>query len=253
MHSRSFLSPFLTQTPRLQPIHHPQNKADVKNEVPPLKKAKIDKEKAPEKATKEADAAAVAADDSTKPPQQPASPPADSPVKIGYKTFETGAAAAKYFYTLINSVTQGQELNEYEFHNVVALLKAGHPEAEKKLQGSRAGSSVRAVVVRPHAAEGSPCFHLVRTDGTVEDFSTKKCVCALFPAYAAQQAAKPPRQASNNDNKGGGGGNGGRHGGGNGGGQRSGGRGGGGGYNGSRGGRGGGGGRGRGGRGGSRS
>ena len=34
-----------------------------------MKKAKIDKEKAPEKATKEADAAAVAADDSTKPPQ----------------------------------------------------------------------------------------------------------------------------------------------------------------------------------------
>lgn len=159
-------------------------------------------------------------------------------MQIGYKTFDSGSAAAKYFYTLINSVTQGQELNEYEFHNVVELLKAGHPEAERKLRGSTAvaadadAPSVRAIVVRPHAAEGSPCFHLVRTDGSSEDFSTKKCVCALFPAYAAQQAAKPPRPASNNDkNKHNGGG--GKHGGG---GQRSGGRGGGGGNNNSRGG-----------------
>lgn len=183
---------------------------------------------------------------------------ADAPVKIGYKTFESGSSAAKYFYTLINSVTQGQELNEYEFHNVLELLKLGHPEAERKLQGNNGAAatasgpgssvaappSVRAVVVRPHAVEGSPCFHLVRTDGSVEDFSTKKCVCALFPAYAAQQAAKPPRPASTDDGRRNGGGGGSGRGGG---GQRSGGRGGGGGGN-SRG-RGGSGGRGRGGRG----
>ena len=193
-----------------------------------MKKAKIDAEVGGQDAGKgAADAALAAVGDASKPPP-PA--PVDAPVKIGYKTFDSGSAAAKYFYTLINSVTQGQELNEYEFHNVVELLKAGHPEAERKLRGPAASAaaaaapSVRAVVVRPHAAEGSPCFHLVRTDGSLEDFSTKKCVCALFPAYAALQAAKPPRQPASNDkgrHNGGG-----RHGGG-GGGQRSGGRGGG--------------------------
>ena len=240
-------------------------RAAIEEESPPLKKAKIDDEAGAQDAGKGADGALAA--DAPKPPASAAAPlppaPVDAPVKIGYKTFDSGSAAAKYFYTLINSVTQGQELNEYEFHNVVELLKLGHPEAARKLQGFSSSSSpspagaaaaaaappsVRAVVVRPHASEGSPCFHLVRTDGSVEDFSTKKCVCALFPAYAAQQAAKPPRPAAN-DNGGKRGGGGGRHGGG--GGQRSGGRGGGGGGGGgnnSRGGRGGGG-RGRGGRG----
>ena len=240
---------------------HAQRSA-VEEEAPPLKKAKIDGEETAQDATKDAGAAAVAAAAASKPPTSTAPlPPApvDAPVKIGYKTFESGSSAAKYFYTLINSVTQGQELNEYEFHNVIELLRAGHPEAERKLRGSgvapsssaaaAAPPSVRAVVVRPHAVEGSPCFHLVRTDGSVEDFSTKKCVCALFPAYAAQQAAKPPRPTSNDNrgggNKHGGGGGGSRHGGGSGaGGQRSGGRGGGGNSRGR-----GGGGRGRGGRG----
>ena len=239
-----------------------------------MKKAKIDDEAGAQDAGNKDDA--LAADDAAKPPAAasaaaaaaapPPPAPVDAPVQIGYKTFDSGAAAARYFYSLINSVTQGQELNEYEFHCVVELLRLGHPEAARKLRGSSSSSatsenaaaaaaaaaapSVRAVVVRPHASEGSPCFHLVRTDGSVEDFSTKKCVCALFPAYAAQQAAKPPRPASNNNDNGGGGtrgggGGGGRHGGG---GQRSGGRGGGGGNNNSRGG-GRGGGRGRGGRG----
>ena len=195
----SLFSPAISSSPTNPP---PPRKTAVEEEAPPLKKAKIDEDKSAGRTPQRGRCSRrFAADgDSSKPPRPFA--PADSPVKIGYKTFDSGAAAAKYFYTLINSVTQGQELNEYEFHNVVELLKAGHPEAERKLQGRlrRAlppllAASVRAVVVRPHAAEGSPCFHLVRTDGSLEDFSTKKCVCALFPAYAALQAAKPPRRA----------------------------------------------------------
>ena len=110
---------------------------------------------------------------------------------------------------------------QYEFHNVVALLKAGHPDAPRKL-----GPGVRAVAVRPHAVEGSPCFHLLRVDGTAEDFSTKKCVAALFPAFAAAAAAKPPRPARGWKAAGGGKAGGGGRGGGRGGGGRGGGRGG---------------------------
>ena len=53
-----------------------------------------------------ADAAPEAADADAAPA------PVDVPVAIGYKTFATGADAAKYFYTIINSVTHGQDLNE---------------------------------------------------------------------------------------------------------------------------------------------
>ena len=102
----------------------------------------------------------------------------------------------------------GQPLNEYEAVCVLALLKKGHPEADPKVGG---GGGVAAVTVRPHAVEGSPCFHLVRPGGAVEDFSTKKCIAALFPAFGAAAAARAAsRGASGGGAKRGGGGGGGR-------------------------------------------
>ena len=34
------------------------------------------------------------------------------------------------------------------------------------------------------------CFHLMRSDGIVEDFSLNKCLTTLFPAWAQSRAAK---------------------------------------------------------------
>ena len=52
------------------------------------------------------------------------------------------------------------------------------------------GDSLRAIQVRSHAEEPSVCFHLMRSDGTMEDFSTNKCIASLFPAWSASHAAK---------------------------------------------------------------
>ncbi|CAL5221456.1 g3648 [Coccomyxa viridis] len=111
---------------------------------------------------------------------------ADEPKKIGYKTFDNGQAAYKYYKMLLRELTQNQDLNEYEHHMVLDLLKQGHPNADQK-----DGGCLRAIQVRKHATiENSVCFHLMRSDGTLEDFSVNKCLTTLYPAWAQSRAAK---------------------------------------------------------------
>jgi hypothetical protein len=45
-------------------------------------------------------------------PVQEASKPDDEPKKIGYKLFKDGKEAANYYRTLLNALTQRQNLNE---------------------------------------------------------------------------------------------------------------------------------------------
>jgi hypothetical protein len=125
----------------------------------------------------------------------------DAPVTLGFRTFTSGADAARYYYGLINTLTVGQALNEYEHVNVLALLRKGHPEARRKVGGGVAG-----LTVRPHAVEGSPCFHLLRPGGAAaaEDFSTKKCLVALFPAFGAAAAARAASRGAGAKGRGGG-------------------------------------------------
>ena len=52
------------------------------------------------------------------------------------------------------------------------------------------GGCLRAVQVREHVTEQSVCFHLMRSDGIVEDFSLNKCLTTLFPTWAQSRAAK---------------------------------------------------------------
>lgn len=64
------------------------------------------------------------------------------------------------------------------------------------------GGCLRAIQVREHATEQSVCFHLMRSDGIVEDFSVNKCLTTLFPAWAQSRTAKaclftlPPRMGA---------------------------------------------------------
>jgi hypothetical protein len=48
---------------------------------------------------------------------------------------------------------------------------------------------VRAIQVREHESGGSNCFYLIRTDGSIEDFSTFKCIKTLFPAFGRTREA----------------------------------------------------------------
>lgn len=52
------------------------------------------------------------------------------------------------------------------------------------------GDCLRAIQVREHEQEHSLCFHLMRSNGTMEDFSTNKCLASLFPNWSQTRAAK---------------------------------------------------------------
>lgn len=80
---------------------------------------------------------------------------------LKYKTFETAEELFEYYSNLLKSATLNQELNEYEFNMVCALLKAGHYAAEEKQ-----GGGVRKVHVCTHPEHSSRCFMLTRKDGS---------------------------------------------------------------------------------------
>ncbi|EEH57755.1 uncharacterized protein MICPUCDRAFT_16484 [Micromonas pusilla CCMP1545] len=142
----------------------------------------------------------------------------------------------KYFSWILNNMTINQDMNDYERMVVEPCLRTAHPDAEKKI-----GSGIKAFQIRTHPEHETRCYTVIRTDGTTEDFSYRKCVEVLFPGYT-------PNAPKNSGGRGGGRGGGGRGRGGGGRGRGGGGRGGGGRGGGGRGGRGGG----RGGRGGGR-
>jgi hypothetical protein len=106
--------------------------------------------------------------------------PASEPLKIGYRTFASGKDCAKYYHDVLVNYRKNQNLNDYEFHNIIELIRHGHPDASRKL-----GDRVVAVQVRELWRDGrsSQCFHLLYQDKRVEDVSYLKCVGGLFPDY----------------------------------------------------------------------
>lgn len=61
---------------------------------------------------------------------------------------------------------------------MIELIKLGHPEAERKLSGKVTAIQIRDLFI---AGKTSSCFHLIRTEGPVEDVSYRKCIANLFP------------------------------------------------------------------------
>jgi hypothetical protein len=158
---------------------------DVTEEQPDAKRARGDDdapaaaaEPAAAAAEAEAAPAAPAATDAGTTPEaaKPAAPTRD-PITIGYKTFTTGQECYKYFNHIISKYRKNQNLNDYEFHNVLELIRTGHPEAERKL-----ATTVAAIQIRDVYTAGMPssCFHLLRENGETEDVSYRKCVSNLF-------------------------------------------------------------------------
>ena len=45
------------------------------------------------------------------------------------------------------------------------------------------GQGVACLQIRPHAQKGSKCFHVVRPDGTFEDFSILKTIAGGQPVH----------------------------------------------------------------------
>lgn len=97
---------------------------------------------------------------------------------IGYRTFSNGEECRNYFRHILTSYRRHQDLNEYEYHNLLQLIEKGHPRATEKLQGG-----VKSIQVREKRVDGrsSKCFHLIKDNGDVEDVSYVKCVESLYP------------------------------------------------------------------------
>ncbi|PRW44914.1 Guanine nucleotide-binding subunit beta 1 [Chlorella sorokiniana] len=179
--------------------------------VPPAKEPKTEPEVKDEPAA-EADDAEEAAPAEGAPAEaaadgeQAAAAPQE-PVTIGYKTFASGDAALQYYRTLIAKLRKYQNLNDYEFHMVYELVKQGHPDATRKLEGG-----VRAIQIREVDIGGNvtACFFLVHEDGSDEDVSYRKCLANLFADMKGLTQSAPSGGARKSSGRGSGGRGGGR-------------------------------------------
>ena len=109
-----------------------------------------------------------------------------TPVKLGPKTFESPEDAIKYLSWLLNTVTMKQDLNDYERMVVEAMLKQGHESAEKKI----GESGIKSIQVNWHLEHDSKCYYVVRNDGSISDFSYRKCVEGCFPGWDKSNSSK---------------------------------------------------------------
>ena len=108
-------------------------------------------------------------------------------LQIGKRLFPTKTAAQKHFASILARGVRKLEGEELEM--VLALLEY-HPRADVKV-----GAGVASVAVMPNAKDGGAYngFVLRRVDGSVEDFSYRKCLTPK--GYLSQRA----RQAMRDD------------------------------------------------------
>lgn len=98
------------------------------------------------------------------------------PVSLGPKQFTSSVDMFDYFFKLLHFWPPNVNVNKYEQLVLVDLLKKGHAEADRKI-----GGGVQDVQVRFHPMWKSRCFFLIREDGSVDDFSFRKCVDHILP------------------------------------------------------------------------
>ena len=67
-----------------------------------------------------------------------------------------------------------------------AMLKQGHESAEKKI----GESGIKSIQVNWHLEHDSKCYYVVRNDGSISDFSYRKCVEGCFPGWDKSNASK---------------------------------------------------------------
>ncbi|OIW15418.1 hypothetical protein TanjilG_32657 [Lupinus angustifolius] len=101
---------------------------------------------------------------------------ASGPVNLGFKSFVSSVEIFDYFYKFLHAWPLYLNVNKYEHKMLLELLTNGHQEPDKKI-----GGGVRAFQVRNHPIYKSKCFFLIREDGSVDDFSFRKCVDHILP------------------------------------------------------------------------
>ena len=72
-------------------------------------------------------------------------------------------------------------------------MSQGQVPSRKLQHNVQLEGGVSGVQLRQHRMEGTRgtvCFHVMRPDGTCEDFSVWKCLAGLFPAWS-KTASRP--------------------------------------------------------------
>jgi hypothetical protein len=92
------------------------------------------------------------------------------PVVIGELQFSSKGEARTHFSEILNKYPLDSELSDSDFDDIVSLLLC-HPKADEKV-----GSGVKSIKIGQGFYSSNRCFHVIRTDGSVEDFSIAKCI-----------------------------------------------------------------------------
>ncbi|MCO5577556.1 hypothetical protein L7F22_031387 [Adiantum nelumboides] len=96
-------------------------------------------------------------------------------VSIGPRRFTSSRDMLHFFNQLLNGWPLNLNINKYEHMMLEDLLKKGHPHFFEK-----AGTGIKAFQVRINKAFDSRCFYVVTKDGSMNDFSYRKCVDSII-------------------------------------------------------------------------
>jgi len=91
------------------------------------------------------------------------------PVELDHLHFEKQGDAKEYFRKILKKYSPPADLDEYDHIDVLALLN-GHPDAQRKI-----AVGVKKIIV-DFDAKGGQCFHVIRNDGSKDNFSITKCI-----------------------------------------------------------------------------
>jgi hypothetical protein len=95
--------------------------------------------------------------------------PRSKPVQIGQRYWEYQKDALSFYKEILNSYEIGNQLTDEDFDDIFNLLK-NHPRA-----GEKVGCGVSELYIGSDVYAGK-CFHIKRTDGSIENFSYDKAV-----------------------------------------------------------------------------
>lgn len=92
------------------------------------------------------------------------------PINIGDLSFSSLAAAKRHFIVMLDRYMNDEQIPEPEAQQLASLLER-HPRALEKI-----GPGILGFKVDLGCHPGNLCFHVVRVDGTTDDFSVAKCL-----------------------------------------------------------------------------
>ncbi|KAK6925012.1 hypothetical protein RJ641_009338 [Dillenia turbinata] len=131
---------------------------------------------------------------------------AEEEVVLGPKKFGSSKEMFYYFYNFLHHWPPNVDINKYEHLVLLDLLKKGHLDSDKKI-----GSGVNVFQVQFHPTFKNRCFFIIQEDGTVDDFSFRKCVDNILPlpdmmqpdSYANKALAGKGKSVGNRGGRGG--------------------------------------------------